>query len=126
VASALGAFQSGTYKGETEQGKPIVFKATQGQIKKLRVSLIALCDSGYGSRGKFANVHGPIDNGKFHIVAKFDRGATTLIVNGRLSGPYAGGKIIDKTTVDPEREGEPDPNGSVHCSATIRWAANTG
>jgi hypothetical protein len=126
AGSALGAFQSGKYKGTTEQNLPIVFKATQGQVKKLRVNTIALCDSGYGSKGKFLNVHGPITNSRFNIVAKFDHGATTLIVKGRLTRTFAGGTIVDRTRVDPEKEGEPDPQGTDHCKSTFHWAAEIG
>jgi hypothetical protein len=53
AATALaGAFQSGQYTGTTEQGKAISFKVTQGQVKKLRFTTVALCESGYGSKGR--------------------------------------------------------------------------
>jgi hypothetical protein len=127
AASALaGAFESGKYKGTTEQGYPIVFKATQGQVKKMRVETVALCESGKGSKGKFLNLHAPIKNTRFEIKLTGDEGATHLTVKGRLTGPYAGGTIVDRTQVNPEKEGNPEPGGTDHCKATFHWAAEIG
>jgi hypothetical protein len=126
AGSALGAFQSGKYKGTTEQGLPIVFKATQGQVMKMRVNTIALCESGFGSKGNFSNLHAPIKNTRFEIKLTGDRGATHVTVKGRLTRTFAGGTIVDRTRVDPEKEGKPDPKGTDHCKSTFHWAAEIG
>jgi hypothetical protein len=122
---ALGsnAFQSGKYKGTTEQGEVIVFKATQGQVTKMRFTTVALCESGFGSKGTFSNLHAPIKNTRFEIKLTGNRGATTVTVKGRLTGPFAGGTIVDHTRVNPEKDGEPDPKGTDRCAATFHWAA---
>jgi hypothetical protein len=124
-SSALGGgdFQSGKYKGTTEQGYPIVFKATQGQVAKLRVETVAICESGKGSKGKFFNLHAPIRNSRFEIEVDGAGGATHLTLKGRLAGPFAGGTIVDRTRVNPEKEGKPEPTGSDRCKATFHWAA---
>ncbi len=122
-ALASNAFQSGKYKGTTEQGEVIAFKATQGQVTKMRFNTIALCKSGSGSKGKFSNLHAPIKNTRFEIKLTGNRGATKVTVKGRLTGPYAGGTIVDHTRVNPEKDGEPDPQGSDRCKATFHWAA---
>ncbi len=126
TAALAGSFQSGKYKGTTEQGLPIVFKATQGQVMKMRVETVALCESGKGSKGKFFNLHAPIKNTRFEIKLTGDRGATTLVVKGRLVRTFAGGTIVDRTRVDPEKEGKPDPKGTDHCKSTFHWAAEIG
>jgi hypothetical protein len=127
AASALaGAFQSGKYKGTTEQGLPIVFKATQGGVKKMRIETVALCESGKGSKGKYFNLHAPIENTRFEIKLTGDEGATHITVKGRLTGPYAGGTIVDRTQVNPEKDGGPEPGGTDHCKATFHWAAEIG
>jgi hypothetical protein len=126
ACSALGAFQSGKYKGTTEQGLPIVFKATQGQVTKMRVNTVALCESGFGSKGNFSNLHAPIKNTRFEIKLTGDRGATHITVKGRLTRTFAGGTIVDRTRVDPEKEGKPDPKGTDHCKSTFHWAAEIG
>jgi hypothetical protein len=125
AASAIGAnvFQSGKYKGRTEQGLPIVFKATQGQVRKLRVTTVALCESGMGSKGTFANLHAPIRNTRFGIKGVGNNGATHLTIKGRLVGPYAGGTIVDRTAVNPEKGGEPEPGGTDHCKIQEHWSA---
>jgi hypothetical protein len=127
AASALGAiFQSGHYKGTTEQGKAISFQATQGQVKKMSFTAIAVCASGYGSRGSFSNIHVPIRNTRFEVKLTGDEGATTVVVKGRLVGPYAGGTIVDRTRVNPEKEGKPEADGTDRCKATFHWAAEIG
>jgi hypothetical protein len=126
AAPALASFKSGRYRGTTEQGKAISFKATRGQVSRMRFTTIALCESGHGSRGRFANLHARIRHSRFEIRLTADRGATTIVVKGRLTGPYAGGTIVDRTRVDPEREGAPDPKGTDRCKATVHWAAETG
>jgi hypothetical protein len=123
AASALGAFQSGKYHGTTEQGARITFKATQGQVMKMHFTTVALCESGYGSKGMFSNLHAPIKNTRFEIKLTDDRGATAITVKGRLTGPYAGGTIVDRTRVNPEKGGEPDPEGTDRCKATFHWSA---
>jgi hypothetical protein len=125
TTALAGAFQSGRYTGTTEQGKSITFTATQGQVKRLRVTTIALCESGYGSKGVFANLHATIRNTRFEITARGNGGATKMTIKGRLTGPFAGGTIADHTRVNPEKEGRPEPNGSDHCAATFHWAAET-
>jgi hypothetical protein len=126
AATALaGAFQSGQYTGTTEQGKAISFKVTQGQVKKLRFTTVALCESGYGSKGTFSNLHAPIRNTRFEVKVTGNGGATRMTIKGRLTGPFAGGTIVDHTRVNPEREGRPEPNGSDRCEATFHWAAET-
>jgi hypothetical protein len=126
TTALAGAFRSGHYKGTTEQGKPISFKVTQGQVKKMRFTTIALCESGYGSKGTFSNLHARIKNTRFEIKVRGNGGATTVTVKGRLTGPFAGGTIVDHTRVNPEKEGQPEPNGSDRCEATFHWAAETG
>jgi hypothetical protein len=126
TTALAGAFKSGHYTGTTEQGKRISFKATQGQVKKLRVTTIALCESGFGSKGVFSNLHAPIKNTRFEIKVRGNGGATRMTLRGRLTGPFAGGTIVDHTRVNPEKEGKPEPNGSDRCSATFHWAAETG
>ncbi len=127
AAPAVGnAFLSGRYTGSTEQGKPIAFKATQGQVRKMSFSAIALCESGFGSRGKFSNLHAPIKKTRFEVKLKGDGGATTVVVKGRLVGPYAGGTIVDRTRVNPENDGKPEPGGSDRCASTFHWTAETG
>jgi hypothetical protein len=127
AASALaGAFQSGKYKGTTEQGYPIVFKATQGQVKKMRVETVALCESGKGSKGKYFNLHAPVKNTRFEIKLTSDEGATHITVKGRLTRTFAGGTIVDRTSVNPEKDGKPEPGGTDHCKATFHWGAEIG
>ena len=124
AATALGnAFLSGKYKGTTEQGKIITFKATQGQVRKMSFTAIALCESGFGSLGKFSNIHAPIKNTRFEVKLKGDEGATTVVVKGRLVGPFAGGTIVDRTRVNPEKEGKPEPGGTDRCKVQEHWAA---
>jgi hypothetical protein len=123
---AIASFQSGHYKGTTEQGRRIGFRATHGQVKKMRFTTVALCESGYGSKGTFSNLHAPIENNRFEIKLTADRGATRLTVKGRLTGPFAGGTIVDRTRVNPEKEGKPDPDGTDRCRATFHWAAEIG
>jgi hypothetical protein len=120
---ALASFQSGKYHGTTEQGARITFKATQGQVMKMHFTTVALCESGYGSKGTFSNLHAPIKNTRFEIKLTADRGATAITVKGRLTGPYAGGTIVDRTRVNPEKGGEPDPEGTDRCKATFHWSA---
>jgi hypothetical protein len=121
AASALASFEPGAYKGITEQKKTITFRATKTQIKRLAFKDVTLCSSGYGSRGTFANVHGPITGGKFRITQKFNAGATRMTITGRVNKSVAGGRIVDRTRVD--EEGKPDPTGTVTCSVSMRWAA---
>jgi len=125
AAALAGVYRSGHYTGTTEQGKPISFKVAGGHVKKLRFTTIALCESGYGSKGNFANLHAPIKNTRFEIKVTGNRGATRMTIKGRLTGPFAGGTIVDHTRVNPEKEGQPEPGGSDHCAATFHWAAET-
>ena len=124
VASASASFQTGTYRGKTSQGLSLEFKVIGEKVKRLHFSDIALCSSGFGSKGKFANVHGPIVHGRFKVTLKGNDGATTMTITGKLQGRKAGGTIVDQTRLDTS--GAPDPSGSVTCSAHLRWAATTG
>jgi hypothetical protein len=125
ASSALGlvVFQPGRYKGTTEQGLPITFKATRGQIRTLRVTTVAICESGKGSKGTFLVRHTPIRHARFEFKGIGNNGATHVKIRGRLAGPYAGGTIVDRTEVNPENEGQPEPGGTDHCKVQEHWAA---
>jgi hypothetical protein len=123
AAALANVFQSGRYKGTTEQGYPISFKATQGQVSKLRLTTVAVCESGKGSKGAYSNLHAKIKNTRFEFKGEGDDGATHLTIKGRLVGPYAGGTVVNRTEVNPEKEGQPEPGGTDHCKSTYHWAA---
>jgi hypothetical protein len=123
AAAFANVFQSGKYKGTTQQGYAISFKATQGQVSKLRLTTVAICESGKGSKGVYSNLHAKIKNTRFEFKGEGDGGATHLTIRGRLVGPYAGGTVVNRTEVNPEKEGLPEPGGSDHCKSTYHWAA---
>jgi hypothetical protein len=122
-ALAKNVFVSGHYKGTTEQGLPISFKATRHQVRNLRFTSVAICESGKGSEGDIVVRHTPIKNTRFVFRGVGDNGATHVTIKGRLVGPYAGGTIVDRTEVNPEKEGEPEPGGTDHCKIQEHWAA---
>jgi hypothetical protein len=73
--------------------------------------------------GLFAYWRAPIKNTRFEIKLTGDEGAIHITIKGRLSGPYAGGTIVDRTNRSTRKRTASRTGGTDHCKATFHWAA---
>jgi hypothetical protein len=98
AASALAAFQSGTYSGRTSQGKSVRFVVVPGKVKSFSWADVAQCASRATFRETGTSVNIPIRRGTFHRAAVFTffttkngqalRATALVVMSGR--SPHAG------------------------------------
>lgn len=98
AASALAAFQTGTYKGRTSQQRGVVMVVVPGKVKAFHYGFISRCASrATFSRGAFSNGI-PIRRGTFHRSTVFSFTITKpgvgllharalFVISGRSSSP---------------------------------------
>jgi hypothetical protein len=104
AASALAAFQSGTYKGRTSQGRGLTFVVAPGKVRALSWSIVSRCASRATFRETGTSRNIPIRRGTFHRSAVFVffttkngqplRATAQVVMSGRsLSGGKARGTL---------------------------------
>jgi hypothetical protein len=127
-AAAATTFTSGTYGGNTAQGKRISFKANfaNTDITKLKFSESGKCDNGDKSKGNQGPLTATVGSkGKFHISGKSPSGATKLSLNGVISGNKAHGSFTLVTRFT--KSGKASAKGTIKCATgKVKWSAKLG
>lgn len=126
AATAWGAatgFATGKYRGKTDQGLNVSFRATKQQVKGFSFKETGTCSDGRKSNGRQGPFTMTIDaSGRFSESGASPSGATHSRITGKLSGKQASGTVRISSRFDTS--GNADPKGTVKCtSGTVHWTA---
>jgi hypothetical protein len=127
AATAWGAtatgFATGKYRGKSDQGLKVSFRAGKQQVTGFAFKETGTCSNGQKSNGTQGPFTMTIDaKGRFSASGASPSGATRSRIIGKLSGKQASGTFRIDTRFDAS--GNPDPNGTVRCtSGKVHWTA---
>ncbi len=127
-ATAFAAFRSGNYAGNTNDNRPVSFKATQSKLSKLSIRLRFKCTDG----DKFETVLKgfPAQNivrnragvGRYNATFTGSSGASRYVHRGGIRNKRATGTFTARRTYN--FEDQLDSQGTVVCtSGTLRYIA---
>jgi hypothetical protein len=93
---AVAAVKRGSYKGKTDQNRPVTFKVSGGKVRSFQAGVMTWCSTSGNNRfvtDAIANVPAlKIRSGKFRWVGK-PKGTNEVVVKGTITGGRARGTV---------------------------------